>query len=65
MIYNTEQDSDWSEEEKERKLEWLHAQLRKYQQGKYTPPAAQDPTRYCRKERRREKGGNDMKGRIQ
>ena len=28
-----------SNEEKERKLEWLHAQLRKYQQRKYEPPA--------------------------
>ena len=39
MIRTAEQQMVLSNKEKERELEWLHAQLRKYQQRKYEPPA--------------------------
>ena len=42
MIYTAAQYMDMPNKEKERKLEWLHAQLRKFQQGKYELPVVHD-----------------------
>ena len=38
MIRTAKQQMVLPNEEKEKKLEWLHAQLRKYQRSKYEPP---------------------------
>ena len=42
MIYTAAQYMDMPNKEKERKLEWLHAQLRKFHQGKYELPVVHD-----------------------
>ena len=48
MIRTAEQQMVLSNKDKVRKLEWLHAQLRKYQRRKYEPPAVHTSNRSWR-----------------